>query len=72
MASAASSPSVVAMTSVAPSGSGFQISLYGLAGILIATKEGFEVNLLGLSLGLDAVRPALKLPALGRLGLDRW
>lgn len=56
----------------APSGSGFQISLYGLAGILIAAKEGFEVNLLGLSLGLDAVRPAIKLPALGRLGVDRW
>ena len=56
----------------APSGSGYQISLYGLAGILIAGKEGVEVNLLGLSLGLDAVRPALKLPALGRLGLDRW
>jgi hypothetical protein len=56
----------------APSGSGYQISLYGLAGILIAAKEGFEVNLLGLSLGLDAARPALKLPALGRLGLDRW
>lgn len=55
----------------ARSGSGFQISLYGVAGILIAAKEGFEVNLLGLSLGLDAARPALKLPALGRLGLAR-
>jgi hypothetical protein len=55
----------------APSGSGFQISVFGLAGILIAAKEGIEVNLLGLSLGLDAVRPALKLPALGRVGLDR-
>jgi hypothetical protein len=27
------------------------------------------VNLLGLSLGVDPVRPALKLPALGRLGM---
>jgi hypothetical protein len=61
-----------AFFAAAPSGSGFQISLYGLVGILIAAKEGVEVNLLGLSLGLDAVRPALKLPALGRLGLDRW
>jgi hypothetical protein len=59
------------LIAAAPSGSGFQISLYGLAGILIAGKEGVEVNLLGLSLGLDAGRPALKLPALGRLGLDR-
>jgi hypothetical protein len=55
----------------APSGSGFQLSLYGLAGILVAADEGLEVNLLGLSLGLDAVRPALKLPAIGRLGFER-
>jgi hypothetical protein len=55
----------------APSGSRFQVSLYNLAGILLAAREGLEVNLLGLSFGIDAVRPALKLPALGRLGLAR-
>jgi hypothetical protein len=55
----------------APSGSGFQVSLYGLAGILVAAKEGLEMNLLGLSLGVDPVRPALKLPAIGRLGVQR-
>ena len=55
----------------APSGSGFQVSLYGLIGILFAAREGLEVNLLGLSLGVDPVRPALKLPALGRLGVAR-
>ena len=55
----------------APSGSGFQVSLYGVAGILAAAKKGIEMNLLGLSLGVDPVRPALKLPALGRLGLQR-
>jgi Protein of unknown function (DUF3750) len=55
----------------APSGSGFQISLYGLAGILLDAREGLEVNLLGLSFGIDPVRPALKLPALGRLGVTR-
>jgi hypothetical protein len=55
----------------APSGSGFQVSLYGLAGIMLAGREGLEVNLLGLSFGVDPVRPALKLPALGRLGLAR-
>jgi hypothetical protein len=55
----------------APSGSGFQVSLYGLIGILLAGREGLEVNLLGLSFGVDPVRPALKLPALGRLGLAR-
>jgi hypothetical protein len=50
----------------APSGSGFQVSLYGLIGILLAAREGLEVNLLGLSFGVGPVRPALKLPALGR------
>lgn len=55
----------------APSGSGFQVSLYGLVGIMLAAREGLEVNLLGLSFGIDPVRPALKLPALGRLGRPR-
>lgn len=55
----------------APSGSGFQLSLYGLAGVLVAAAEGVEVNLLGLAFGLDIAAPALKLPALGRLGLSR-
>jgi hypothetical protein len=55
----------------APSGSGFQLSLWGLAGILVAADEGLELNLLGLSLGLDILRPALKLPALGRFGFAR-
>ena len=59
------------LLAAAPSGSGFQVSLFGLAGILIAAREGFEVNLLGLSLWVDPARPALKLPALERLGLSR-
>src|SRR6266446_6403206 len=46
---------------IAPSGSGLQVSLYGLAGILVAADEGVELNLLGLSLEVDAVRAALKL-----------
>jgi len=52
----------------APSGSGFQLSLCRLLDILLAARDGLEVNLLGPSLGVDPVRPALKLPALGRLG----
>src|SRR5271154_4707399 len=31
---------------------------------IFAAREGLEANLLGLSLGVDPVRPALKLPAL--------
>ena len=60
-----------ALFAKAPSGSGFQVSLYGLAGILVAAEEGLEVNVLGLNIGVDAAVPALKLPAIGRLGLDR-
>jgi len=55
----------------APSGSGFQISLYGLAGVLVGVDEGLELNILGLNIGVDAAVPALKLPAIGRLGLAR-
>ena len=60
-----------ALVAAAPSGTGFQLSLYGVAGILLAADEGFELNLLGLNLGIDPARPALKLPAIGRLGLAR-
>jgi hypothetical protein len=60
-----------AVFAAAPSGSGFQVSLYGVAGILVAVDEGFELNLLGLNIGIDAAVPALKLPAIGRLGLER-
>jgi hypothetical protein len=60
-----------AIFAAAPSGSGFQVSLLGLAGILIAAKEGLELNLLGLNIGIDALTPAVKLPAIGRLGRPR-
>ena len=60
-----------ALFAAAPSGSGFQLSLYGVVGVLIAAKEGFELNLLGLNLGIDAAAPAFKLPAIGRLGVGR-
>lgn len=53
----------------APSGTGYQLSLYGMAGIMLAREEGLELNLLGLSFGIDFARPALKLPFIGRLGL---
>ncbi|MBI2987062.1 MAG: DUF3750 domain-containing protein [Deltaproteobacteria bacterium] len=51
-----------------PSGTGYQISLYGILGILAAREEGLELNLFGLSFGIDFTRPALKLPFIGRLG----
>jgi len=54
---------------LAPSGTGGQVSLLGLLGITTAWDEGLEVNVLGLVFGLDVRRPALKLPAIGRLGV---
>ena len=53
----------------APSGTGWQVSLFGLLGVLVAEEEGLEVNILGLTFGVDVTRPALKLPGLGRLGM---
>jgi hypothetical protein len=54
-----------------PSGTGVQISIYGLLGILMAREEGLELNLLGLTFGVDFIRPALKLPFVGRLGFGQ-
>ncbi len=51
-----------------PSGTGVQFSVLGLLGVLIGMEEGLEVNLLGLTFGVDPLAPALKLPLAGRLG----
>lgn len=53
------------------SGTGAQLSLAGLIGISIAGVEGVEVNVLGLVLGIDIMRPAIKLPAIGRIGFPQ-
>jgi hypothetical protein len=53
---------------MAPSGTGYQLSLGGLFGITLARSEGFELNVLGFVIGLDPSGPALKLPGIGRLG----
>ena len=55
----------------APSGSGFQFSVLGLFGLIAAQSEGLELNLLGLSFGIDPLSPALKIPGFGRLGMQR-
>jgi len=52
----------------APSGSGGQFSVVGVLGVTVSTVEGLELNLLGLTIGIDPWPPALKLPLLGRLG----
>ncbi len=55
----------------APSGTGYQVSLFGLAGLLAARDEGIELNLFGFAFGVDFKNPGVKLPGLGRLGLPR-
>jgi len=52
-----------------PSGTGAQVSLFGLVGVLAGWEEGLELNLLGLTFGVDLNRPALKLPIVGRVGV---
>jgi Protein of unknown function (DUF3750) len=52
-----------------PSGTGFQVSLLGVIGFSVGLVEGLELNLLGATIGIDLLRPALKLPGLGRLGM---
>jgi hypothetical protein len=61
-----SNGSVLART---PSGSGLQLSLFGLLGLGLARDEGLEVNVLGLIFGVDPLDFALKLPGIGRFGL---
>jgi hypothetical protein len=56
------------LVATAPSGTGFQVSLGGLLGLTLAVEEGIEVNFLGLVVGVDPKRLAIKLPGLGQLG----
>jgi hypothetical protein len=55
----------------APSGKGVQFSIAGLFALTLSGVEGLEVNLLGLTFGINPFDPALKLPLLGRLGPAR-
>lgn len=54
-----------------PSGTGFQFSLGGMAGLTVGWIEGIEINMLGLVAGIDFSRPALKLPGWGRIELTK-
>jgi Protein of unknown function (DUF3750) len=50
-----------------PSGTGVQLSLFGVGGLAVGWEEGIELNLLSLNFGVEVKRPALKLPFVGRL-----
>jgi hypothetical protein len=49
----------------APSGTGWQLSLWGLAGVTVAREEGLELQLLGLGVGVDVNHARLRLPGWG-------
>ncbi len=49
----------------APSGTGWQLSLLGVAGVTVAHAEGLEINLLGLGFGIDLDDRRLRLPGWG-------
>jgi hypothetical protein len=51
-----------------PDGLDMHVSLAGLAGLSVGLRSGIEVNLFGQTAGIDIIRPALKLPAVGRVG----
>jgi hypothetical protein len=52
----------------APSGTGVQLNILGVLGVMAAAEEGLELNLLGFTFGIDPLDPAIKLPGIGRLG----
>lgn len=58
--------SLVATT---PSGTGTQINLFGVLGVAVGWEEGIELNIIGLNFGVNPKRLALRLPALGNVGL---
>jgi hypothetical protein len=53
-----------------PSRMGIFLNLAGYLGLKIGWVEGIELNLLGGVFGVDFRRPAIKLPAVGRLGMQ--
>lgn len=54
---------------VAPSNTGFQLSLFGLLAVTAGLEEGLELNVLSLGVGIDPLELALRLPGLGKVGV---
>ncbi|QKV18697.1 DUF3750 domain-containing protein [Oricola thermophila] len=50
-------------------GSDLHVTLAGLIGISAGLRSGLEIHFLGQTAGLDIRRPAVKIPAIGRIGL---
>lgn len=54
---------------IAPDGRDVHVTLGGLAGFAAGLRSGFELHFMGLVAGVDVMRPALKVPAYGRVEL---
>jgi Protein of unknown function (DUF3750) len=52
-----------------PSGTGAQLNVFGVVGVMAGVEEGVEVNVLGLTFGIDPKSLGLKLPLIGRVAL---
>jgi hypothetical protein len=55
---------------LSPTGQGVHLSILGLLGASAGLQEGVEINILGLNFGIDFNSPALRLPFIGRIGMD--
>ncbi len=51
-----------------PSGTGVQLSVSGMFGVLVGCREGIELNILALNVGIDPRGLAIQLPGIGRIG----
>lgn len=51
-------------------GGDVHLSLWGYAGLSFGPRTGLELNILGQTFGFDIAKPALKLPAVGRVGMQ--
>ena len=59
----------VASVDLAPDGRDLHVTFNGLAGFAVGVRSGVELHFMGLVAGLDIARPALKIPAFGRVPL---
>lgn len=50
-------------------GKDLHLTIRGLIGLSAGVRSGFEVHFLGLVAGLDVMRPGIKIPAFGRIGV---
>ena len=46
-----------------------QLNVLGVAGVMAGLEEGLEINVLGLTFGIDPKSLGLKLPLIGRIAL---